>query len=609
MDSPLPEFVDGPYLTVGVFAGIYAIAASGTALLLGRGGVASIGQAGFLAAGAYTSAILVVRHGWNQALAAVAAMAIAAVFGLVVGLTLLRLRGHYVTLATLAVGIVIGVAANELAFTGGTTGIYGVPKPVIGLHSYFDAPSYFRLVWPFALLCALVCTLAIRGRAGRALLAARDSEIAARTLGVRISRQRLAVFVVAAALAGLSGSFYVYWASIVTPQASGVILSAEILVMAVIGGATPYGAVLGAVFVEVFQQVLTDTIPHLVPGASGEFQLVGLGIVLTVVAIANPGDLAVRVRARLTRVRPGGAASADDEKRARFPGEPRGEPIERLAGGARAAEPMGVDGSVPGAVNLNVAGVSRRFGGLQAVDDVSFRIPTGEVLGLIGPNGAGKTTLFNIISGVVSRDQGTVTIGQTQVRTPEQLARLGGARTFQNLELFGSMTVLENVLVGCHRHGQAGLLVAATGFADRREERALYRRVERLLSLFGLRDVADVRVGDLPFGRQRLVEIARAMAVSPELLLLDEPMAGLSHSERRELGQRIGEIARHGCAVLLVEHDVEAVLGLSHRVAVLDQGRLIALATPAEVRADPAVITAYLGDDGPTPEIPRRVKT
>lgn len=587
-----PAVLPESYVTVGIFAGIYAIASTGTALLLGSSGILSLGQAGFMAIGGYTSAILIVHHGWNQAAAFVAATAVAALAGLVVGVSLLRLRGHYISLATLAFGVIVGVAANQLSLTGASTGLYGVPKPMIGAYSFYDPSSFFRLVWPVALLCALICTLAIRGRAGRALRAGRDSETAARTLGVRTSRQRLYSLILAAALAGLAGAFYASWVSIVTPQLTEVTVSAEILIAAVVGGASPFAAIFGAVFVQVLQQVLSDVIPMIIPGASGEYQLIGLGIVLALVAIFAPQGLPRALRSRLI-----GAAKVI--KVSRGPSLPR--PVSAAACIAptdrRPALLTGPSAATwhQGPV-LEIRGVSRRFGGVQAVSEVSVHVDWGEIVGLIGPNGAGKTTLFNIVSGVVAADSGEIRINGRSARGPEQISRLGTARTFQNLELFRSMSVLENVMVGAHRHGKAGLLAAAAGFADRREEKALRAHASATASSLGLGNLLSKSVHQLSFGQQRLVEMARALAARPQLLLLDEPMAGLSQEERHGLADAVREIAASGTAVLLVEHDVNAVLQLSDRVAVLDQGTLIACGVPDEIRANEAVITAYLGD-------------
>ncbi|WP_254920315.1 ABC transporter ATP-binding protein [Blastococcus mobilis] len=251
----------------------------------------------------------------------------------------------------------------------------------------------------------------------------------------------------------------------------------------------------------------------------------------------------------------------------------------------------------PGTPLLEVEGLTKRFGGVTAVDGLDLTVYAGEIVALIGPNGAGKTTAFNMISGAVVPTAGRVTMAGTRVdgRKPHVFARAGATRTFQNLQLFSSATVLGNVMVGRHLRSRTGLVGAALVVPGRREERAIEAAARELLDLLGLGQDADRLAVDLPFGRQRLVEVARALAVEPDLLLLDEPMAGLSGAERRDLARLLRRLRAGGMAIVLVEHDVEAVLALAGRVVVLEGGVRIALGTPEEVRHDPAVVAAYLG--------------
>jgi ABC-type branched-subunit amino acid transport system ATPase component len=252
-----------------------------------------------------------------------------------------------------------------------------------------------------------------------------------------------------------------------------------------------------------------------------------------------------------------------------------------------------------------VRGLTKHFGGVTAVDGVDLDVAAGEVVALIGPNGAGKTTCFNMVSGVLEPSAGTVEVAGERVdgRKPHVFARARATRTFQNLQVFGSATVLGNVMVGRHLRSRAGLLRGLLGVAARAEEREITAAARRVIDLVGLTADADRPAADLPFGRQRLMEVARALAVEPDLLLLDEPMAGLSGAERRDLARLLRGLRAGGMAIVLVEHDVEAVLALADRVAVLDDGVLIALGTPAEVRDDPAVIAAYLGVEDDDPEV------
>jgi branched-chain amino acid transport system permease protein len=537
-------FVASPTLTnVGVYALIYSLAALGLSLLMGLAGQVSLGQAGFFAIGAYTQAVLVTRYEVGGLVASVAAVAVTMAVALLVGLPLLRLRGHYLALATLLV--------------------------------------------PFVLLGLLLARNVVESRIGRALGAVNDSEVAAESLGVDTFRLRVQVFVLSAAFASVAGTAFAHWLGVINPNAANFPLSVSFLLMAVLGGVgSVYGAVIGAFAVEGLDDGLRRLIPELVPGAVGEVQLIGFGILLTVIMIFLPGGLyqlwtMARRRLSDSALDGGGAPAAGGTAPA-----PDTGPLL-----AREGRPA------PGTPLLEVTGLTKRFGGVTAVDGLDLTVYAGEIVALIGPNGAGKTTAFNMISGAVVPSAGTVTMAGARVdgRKPHVFARAGATRTFQNLQIFTSATVLGNVMVGRHLRSRTGLLGAALVLPARGEERALEASARELLDLLGLGPDADRLAVDLPFGRQRLVEVARALALEPDLLLLDEPMAGLSGAERRDLARLLRRLRSGGMAIVLVEHDVEAVLALADRVVVLEDGVRIALGTPEEVRHDPAVVAAYLG--------------
>ncbi len=581
-------FVASPTLTnVGVYALIYSLAALGLSLLMGLAGQVSLGQAGFFAIGAYTQAVLVTRYEVGGLVASVAAVAVTMAVALLVGLPLLRLRGHYLALATLGFGIIVTVLAAESEFLGATSGIFGVPKPEFNGRTYDSATEYFLLLVPVVLLGLLLARNVVESRIGRALGAVNDSEVAAESLGVDTFRLRVQVFVLSAAFASVAGTAFAHWLGVINPNAANFPLSVSFLLMAVLGGVgSVYGAVVGAFAVEGLDDGLRRLIPELVPGAVGEVQLIGFGILLTVIMIFLPGGLYqlwTMVRRRLSEsdLDRGGAPAADGTAPA-----PDTGPLL-----AREGRPA------PGTPLLEVTGLTKRFGGVTAVDGLDLTVYAGEIVALIGPNGAGKTTAFNMISGAVVPSAGTVTMAGARVdgRKPHVFARAGATRTFQNLQIFTSATVLGNVMVGRHLRSRTGLLGAALVLPARGEERALEASARELLDLLGLGPDADRLAVDLPFGRQRLVEVARALALEPDLLLLDEPMAGLSGAERRDLARLLRRLRSGGMAIVLVEHDVEAVLALADRVVVLEDGVRIALGTPQEVRHDPAVVAAYLG--------------
>lgn len=559
-------------VNIGVYAMIYAIAAAGLSLLMGVAGQVSLGHAAFFAIGAYTQAILVTRHEMYGALAAVVAVVLAMLVALLVGLPLLRLRGHYLALATLGLGIIVTVLATESEFTGGTSGIYGISKPEFNSRTYDSPAEFFWLLTPVVAVAVLLARNVVQSRVGRALRALNDSEPAAETLGVDTFRLRLQVFVLSAGYAGLAGVFYAHWLAVVNPNAANFPLSVKFLLMVVLGGlGSIWGAVAGAFGVEFLDEGLRELIPRVLPGAVGEVELIGFGVVLVAVMILRANLPSGGVRSSLLRrlwTTPDARVPADE-----VPLTPRGE------------------------VALEVRGLSKRFGGVSALDDVSFEVRSGEILGLIGPNGAGKTTCFNLISGGLAPTAGTVTLGGDRIdgRKPHIFARHRATRTFQNLEIFGSSTVLGNLMVGRHLRSRAGLLRAMLVFPADAEERSIRAASHGVARRLGLEDDLHKPAADLPFGRQRVLEVARALALEPDLLLLDEPMAGLSASERRALAGVLRELRDDGMGIVLVEHDVEAVLALADRVAVLDDGRLIALGTSEEVRRDSAVIAAYLG--------------
>ncbi len=585
------------WVNVGVFALIYGIAAIGLTMLMGLAGQVSLGHAGFFAIGGYTQAILVTRYDVLAPLAAVCAILLAAAAAFVLGLVLLRLRGHYLALGTLGLGIIITVVANEWQFTGATSGIFGVPKPEFGGRVYDTPAEFFWLLIPVVLICLIIARNITSSRTGRALSAVNDSEVAAETLGVDTFRLRLQVFTLSAGYAGLGGVFYAHWLAVVNPNAANFPLSVKFLLMSVLGGlATVWGAVVGAFLVQFLDEGMQTLIPQLIPGATGEVQLLGFGLVLVLVVILLPGGLHQLWQQATTMLRgrrtgpPGEASSspgADDDG----PGAGAAPDASPLL--ERSARPA------PGTELLRVEGLTKRFGGVVAVHDVSLEVRSGEIVALIGPNGAGKTTCFNMISGVLDPTRGNVTVHGERIDTemPHVFARHRATRTFQNLQVFTSASVLGNVMVGRHLRSRAGMLKAALLLPAQGEERMIAARSHEAVRLLGLEPEAAQRAVDLPFGRQRLVELARALAMEPDLLLLDEPMAGLSGAERRDLGELLRRLRAAGMGIVLVEHDVEAVLALADRVAVLDEGELIALGSPDEVRSDPKVVAAYLGVD------------
>ena len=584
-------------VNIGVYTLIYGLAAMGLSLLMGLAGQVSLGHAAFFAVGGYTQALLVTKADWPMWPAAVVSTFAAMVVALLIGLPLLRLRGHFLALATLGLGIIVTVVVRELDVTGGTSGLYGIPKPDFGGRLYNSAQEYFWLLSPFVVAGLVLATNLVRSRTGRALGAVNDSEVAAECLGVDTFALRLRVFVVAAGYAGLAGVFYAHWLGVVSPEAAGFELSVEMLLMVVLGGlGTVWGALTGSVAVSVMDEGARDLISSLIPGASGEVQLIAFGVALVLVIILVPGGLAQLWQHGTARIRQLAAARAAQSTE--DGGAPDTASVQDVPSPPAALAGLFDGAELPerGSPLLQVRGLTKQYGGVTALAQLDLDVTAGDIVALIGPNGAGKTTAFNMISGVLPPTSGTVTLRgrEVQGQRPHVAASLGATRTFQNLQVFASATVLGNVKVARHLRSRAGLLRGMAGLA-RAEERDIDAAARDALEALGLTEHAERPVSDLPFGLQRQVEIARALALGPALVMLDEPMAGLSGPERTGLSLLLREASAAGVAVLIVEHDVEAVLALADRVAVLDDGHLIALGSPDQIRNDAAVIAAYLG--------------
>lgn len=576
-----------------VFAGLFAAVAAGVVLLLGQAGQISLGHASLMGIGGYATAVLTTRHDVPPVLAMVVGVVLACAVAWVIARIIFRFEGFYLAMATLGLTIIATVVVTQATdLTGGSNGIPGVlPFSLLGFDFGHIQLSLY-LAWAFALAVVVLCLLLIDSRFGRAMRAVKGSEPAAVVAGVDPSRVKRQVFVVSAGLAAAAGSLFVHAASLADPGSFDLFQAIQVLVMVVLGGMySVWGAVAGAVFMS----VVPEAIQRLIPSAqAGQIEQVVFGLVLVVVVVARPDGLVgvvTQLVARLPWRRDAPAVRADDAD------VPARADEEAVAVGATAPAGAVLDAH-PGPSSLEVRGVSKSFGGLKALAPLDLSVPAGSITALIGPNGAGKTTAFSCVSGGLRPDTGEVLLDgePLDLARPSAVAAHGLVRTFQNVRLFANMTVLENVKVGCQSWTSATALDAVVRLGRHRaEERRIDETARYWLEVVGLTDVADRPAATLPFGHQRMLELARAMAARPRVLLLDEPAAGLNRLEKDALLQMLRRIRDTGVTLLLVEHDMALVMGLAEHVVVLDHGTVIAQGTPEHVRRHDAVIEAYLG--------------
>ena len=566
---PLPAF----WITQLNMIGLYSIASLGLVLLTGVAGLTSFGQAAFVGVGAYTAAFLATKLGISPWLTLLLGIGLSVAVALLLGAITLRMSGHYLPLATIAWGLALNYTMANMEFLGKYDGLMGVPPITLAGVALSDGKGMYWLIWAVALAAALAAIHLLDSRPGRAIRALKSGTTMAEAMGISTFRYKIVVFVLAAVLAAISGWLYAHFQRTVNPSPFGINKGIEYLFMAVLGGVGHvWGAFLGAGVVKIVEDQLQVLLPRLI-GTSGNFEVIVFGIVMIVVLKYAPEGLWSFVARR-------------------FPRPPRLKDWGGAAPLPARSKPQ------RGELLLQVQAVRKEFGGLVAVNDISFDIRAGDIVGLIGPNGAGKSTTFNLITGVLGLTSGGVRFRGQPVGglSSRQIARAGMSRTFQHVKMIPEMTVLENVALGGYLRSTSGTLKAMLRL-DRAEERGLFAEAEAQLQRIGMAHQMHELAGNLALGPQRLMEIARALCTDPALLLLDEPAAGLRLQEKQALAGVLRQLKAEGLSILLVEHDMDFVMGLTDRIVVMEFGTRLIEGTPAEVQASPVVRAAYLGTE------------
>lgn len=576
---PYLPFVDNYWIDVGFFVGIYALLGLSLNIVLGEVGLFNLGQAAFYAIGAYTTAILYTRfHIPILVLLPISALA-AGGFAYLVTSPIIHLRGDYLCIVTIGIGEIVRITAlnNPFGLTNGANGITGIGNPALGLFKIQSPTQFYYYIWVIVGLVIVGLVNLQKSRVGRAWNYIREDEIAAEANGIDVRHYKLLAFVIGTALAGVAGNVYGSKFMIISPSNFTFMESCLLFVIVLLGGVGSIpGNLLGAAIIVVFPEIFR-------PFAN--YRLLFFGIALVAMMVFRPEGLLPRRRERAGLRGLGIGRLPDDD--------------EALLAGAPPASAPPAPAAENGAV-LETQQVTMQFGGLVAVNQIDLKVPEGQITSLIGPNGAGKTTLFNVITGIYHPSAGKVIFAGQDITPlkPHQIIAKGVARTFQNIRVFPSLTCIENVMSGAHCHARSGLWPSILHLpGQQEEERRILALAGRRLHQVGLWEYRNELARNLPYGKQKVLEIGRALASSPRLLILDEPSSGLNDAETEALMELLKRLVTEGFTLLLIEHDMNVVMGISNSVTVMEMGSKVAEDRPQNIYNNPKVIEAYLGKE------------